>query len=112
MSRRLLMLCMSLLSLGGLVHCSKSPQESAQQPAPTAPATATAPVKATAMTVIQEQQASWIRNFNPLIAPGTARWPTRAGVYEPLLVYNTLRASTCPGWPPRASGARTTRSSR
>ena len=96
MSRRLLMLCMSLLSLGGLVHCSKSPQESAQQPAPAAPATAAAPVKATAMTVIQEQQASWIRNFNPLIAPGTARWPTRAGVYEPLMVYNTLKGEFVP----------------
>ncbi|KFE60860.1 ABC transporter substrate-binding protein [Hyalangium minutum] len=95
MSRRLLMLCLSLMSLGGLAHCSKSPQESAQ-PAPAAPTTAAAPVKATAMTVIQEQQASWIRNFNPLIAPGTARWPTRAGVYEPLMVYNTLKGEFVP----------------
>jgi peptide/nickel transport system substrate-binding protein len=95
MSRRLLMLGMSLLALGGLVHCSKSPQESAQ-PSPAAPATAAAPVKATALTAIQEQQASWIRNFNPLIAPGTARWPTRAGVYEPLMIYNTLKGEFVP----------------
>jgi peptide/nickel transport system substrate-binding protein len=95
MSRRLLMVCMSLLSLGGLVHCSKSPKEGAQ-PAPGAAPTTTAAVKATALTIIQEQQASWIRNFNPLIAPGTARWPTRSGVYEPLMVYNTLKGEFVP----------------
>lgn len=95
MSRRLLMVCMSLLSLGGLVHCSKSPKEGAQ-PAPGATPTTTAAVKATALTIIQEQQASWIRNFNPLIAPGTARWPTRSGVYEPLMVYNTLKGDFVP----------------
>jgi peptide/nickel transport system substrate-binding protein len=95
MSHRLLMLCMSLLSLGGLVHCSKSPQESAP-PSPAAASTAAAVVKATALTVIQEQQASWIRNFNPLIAPGTARWPTRAGVYEPLMIFNTLKGEFVP----------------
>jgi peptide/nickel transport system substrate-binding protein len=97
MSRRLLMMCMSLLSLGGLVHCSKSPQEGAKPAAP-AEATAATPAAAqvTAMTVAQEQQASWIRNFNPLIAPGTARWPTRAGVYEPLMIFNTLKGEFVP----------------
>ncbi|WP_224367902.1 ABC transporter substrate-binding protein [Hyalangium versicolor] len=98
MSRRLLMLCISLMSLGGLVHCSKSSQESS---APSTPAAApaaekAAAPKATALTVVQEQQASWVRNFNPLIAPGTARWPTRAGVYEPLMVYNTLKGEFVP----------------
>ncbi len=57
MSRRLLMMCMSLLSLGGLVHCSKSPKEGAQPATAAAPATTTA-AKATAMTIAQEQQAS------------------------------------------------------
>ncbi|QRN93019.1 ABC transporter substrate-binding protein [Archangium violaceum] len=95
MSRRLLMLCMSLLSLGGLVNCSKSPKEGAQQtPAPTAKTEAA--VKATALTITQEQQASWIRNFNPLLVPGTARWPTRAGIYEPLMIYNTVKGELVP----------------
>ena len=40
------------------------------------------------MTVLQEQQAAWIRNFNPLLSTGGARWPTAAGIYEPMLVYN------------------------
>ncbi|ADO73148.1 ABC transporter substrate-binding protein [Stigmatella aurantiaca] len=98
MSRRLLMMCLSLLSLGGLVHCSKSSQEGAQ-PAPAATPGATpaaAAVKTTALTAAQEQQASWIRNFNPLIAPGTARFPTRAGVYEPLMIFNTLKGEFVP----------------
>ncbi|SEM02319.1 peptide/nickel transport system substrate-binding protein [Stigmatella aurantiaca] len=96
MSRRLLMMCMSLLSLGGLVHCSKSSQEGTKPAAPAEAGKAPAAVQATAMTVAQEQQASWIRNFNPLIAPGTARWPTRAGVYEPLMIFNTLKGEFVP----------------
>ncbi|MFT5585314.1 MAG: peptide/nickel transport system substrate-binding protein, partial [Cognaticolwellia sp.] len=39
------------------------------------------------VVVAQEQQATWIRNFNPLV-PTSARWPTSAGVYEPLYIYN------------------------
>ncbi|WNG50318.1 ABC transporter substrate-binding protein [Archangium minus] len=97
MSRRLLMMCMSLLSLGGLVHCSKSPKEGAQPTTATAAAPATAPAaKATAMTIAQEQQASWIRNFNPLLASNSSRWPTRAGVYEPLMIFNTLKGELVP----------------
>jgi peptide/nickel transport system substrate-binding protein len=95
MSRRLSMMFLSLLSLGVLVHCSKSPQESTQ-PAPAAASTAVTAVKTTALTAIQEQQASWIRNFNPLIAPGTARFPTRAGVYEPLMIFNVLKGEFVP----------------
>ena len=36
------------------------------------------------LVVSQEQQASWVRNFNPLTTATSARWPTLAGVYEPL----------------------------
>lgn len=39
--------------------------------------------------VSREQQGAWIRNFNPLI-PG-ARWPTAAGIFEPLLIFNPLK---------------------
>lgn len=47
------------------------------------------------LTVSVEQTASWIRNFNPLVAGG-ARWPTASGVYEPLFVYNTVRGEWVP----------------
>lgn len=54
------------------------------------------------MTVLQEQQAAWVRNFNPLLSTGGARWPTAAGIYEPLLVYNRATGETVPwlatGW--------------
>jgi peptide/nickel transport system substrate-binding protein len=48
------------------------------------------------LTVSQEQHASWIRNFNPLLAPGSSRWPTRAGIYEPMLIYNTMKGEYTP----------------
>ena len=48
------------------------------------------------LVVSQEQQAAWIRNFNPFLAPGLARWPSRGGVYEPLLVWNTLKGEYTP----------------
>jgi len=44
-----------------------------------------------AMTISKETQASWVRNFNPLVAPGLSRWPTTCGIYEPLLVFNVVR---------------------
>jgi peptide/nickel transport system substrate-binding protein len=47
------------------------------------------------LTVSVEQTASWIRNFNPLVAGG-ARWPTASGVYEPLFIYNTVRGEWVP----------------
>jgi peptide/nickel transport system substrate-binding protein len=49
-----------------------------------------------ALSISIEQQSAWVRNFNPLLPPGRSRWPTRAGVYEPLLVYNPYGA----GWTP------------
>jgi len=48
------------------------------------------------LVVSQEQQASWVRNFNPLSTATAARWPTLAGVYEPLLVFNSVRAEYVP----------------
>lgn len=48
------------------------------------------------LTVSQEQHASWIRNFNPLLAPSSSRWPTRAGIYEPMLIYNTMKGEYAP----------------
>ena len=48
------------------------------------------------LVVSQEQQASWSRNFNPLTTATAARWPTLAGVYEPLLVFNSVRSEYVP----------------
>jgi peptide/nickel transport system substrate-binding protein len=46
--------------------------------------------------VSQEQQASWVRNFNPLTTAAAARWPTLAGIYEPLWVFNSVKSSYVP----------------
>ena len=46
--------------------------------------------KKRALTIYQESQASWVRNFNPLTPAGSARWPTSSGIYEPLFIYNSL----------------------
>ncbi|MFT3913969.1 MAG: ABC transporter substrate-binding protein [Anaeromyxobacteraceae bacterium] len=48
------------------------------------------------LTVSVEQEASWIRNFNPLTPATAARWPTLAGVYEPLMVYSAVRGEMVP----------------
>ncbi len=48
------------------------------------------------LTVLQEQQAAWVRNFNPLLSTGGARWPTAAGIYEPLIVLNRATGENTP----------------
>jgi peptide/nickel transport system substrate-binding protein len=48
------------------------------------------------LVISQEQQAAWIRNFNPFLAPGLSRFPTRGGVYEPLLIWNTMSGEYVP----------------
>jgi peptide/nickel transport system substrate-binding protein len=48
------------------------------------------------LVVSQEQQSSWVRNFNPLTTAAAARWPTLAGIYEPLLVFNSVHAEHVP----------------
>lgn len=47
------------------------------------------------LSVSVEQTSAWVRNFNPL-APGQPRWPTQAGVYEPMMIYNTLTSEWVP----------------
>jgi peptide/nickel transport system substrate-binding protein len=49
-----------------------------------------------ALSISIEQQSVWIRNFNPLLPPGRSRWPTRAGVYEPMMIYNPMRGAWTP----------------
>ena len=48
------------------------------------------------VVVSQEQQVSWQRIFNPLLINGSARWPTVAGIYEPLLIYNPMESGYVP----------------
>lgn len=35
-----------------------------------------------------DQTASFVRNFNPLLEGGDARWPTRRAMYEPMMIFN------------------------
>ncbi len=46
------------------------------------------------MTVSVQQQATWIRNFNPLISD--FRFPAVHGMYEPLMIYNTVKGELMP----------------
>ncbi|HYF61290.1 MAG TPA: ABC transporter substrate-binding protein [Herpetosiphonaceae bacterium] len=46
------------------------------------------------MTVSAEQQATWVRNFNPFVSD--RRFPTLYGVHEPLMLYNTLTGELMP----------------
>jgi len=62
------------------------------------------------LVVSVEKQSAWVRNFNPLMPGGGARWPTAGGVYEPLLVFNSVRGEYVPwlatryDWLPGAEG--------
>lgn len=52
--------------------------------------------KESALVVSVEQTPSWVRRFNPLSPLAPARWPTRGGVYESLLVYNSAEKRWVP----------------
>jgi len=54
------------------------------------------PAQEGVLRISMEQQASWIRNFNPLTTASAARWPTLAGVYEPLFVFNSVQSEYVP----------------
>lgn len=48
------------------------------------------------LVVSQEQLSSWVRNFNPLTPAAASRWPTLAGVYEPMFVFNSIQSKQVP----------------
>jgi len=48
------------------------------------------------LTVSTEQPPTWIRVFNPLLAQDASRWPTQAGIYEPMIIHNTITGETLP----------------
>lgn len=63
-------------------------------PLPACRATSEAPPGT--LVVVKEMQASWVRNFNPFAVAGGSRWPTNAGIYEPLLIYNSVAGEYVP----------------
>jgi peptide/nickel transport system substrate-binding protein len=48
------------------------------------------------VTISQDQQQVWVKNFNPFLAAGSVRWPTHWGIHEPLLIFNALTGETVP----------------
>ncbi|MEO8288699.1 MAG: ABC transporter substrate-binding protein [Chloroflexota bacterium] len=63
----------------------------------TAPAEATKPAASAGtgiMTISVAQQATWVRNFNPF--SGDFRFPTINGIYEPMMIYNTVKGEMVP----------------
>lgn len=70
---------------------------SAPSEATQAPSEATKPVAQAGkgiLTVSVQQQATWIRNFNPFSSD--FRFPTINGMYEPLIIYNTIKGELVP----------------
>ncbi|WP_437676953.1 ABC transporter substrate-binding protein [Sorangium sp. So ce131] len=98
MPRRAFFLSALMLS-GAAAGCSSKEGAEAARGAPEGPAASAAQpaAKGAAMvTISREQQASWVRNFNPLLAEGSVRFPTLAGIYEPMLIYNTMKNEYTP----------------
>ena len=48
------------------------------------------------LIICAENQISWVRNFEPLNPITISRWPTRGGIYEPLYIYNPIKADWIP----------------
>jgi peptide/nickel transport system substrate-binding protein len=55
------------------------------------------PLPADVLAVMEaEQTTTFVRNFNPLLEAGTARWPTRRAMYEPMMIHNPLIGAYVP----------------
>ncbi len=52
--------------------------------------------KTNGLIIYQEQFLSWVKNFEPLNPASVPRWPTRGGIYEPLYIYNPIKADWVP----------------
>ena len=48
------------------------------------------------LIVYQENQISWVRNFEPLNPVSIPRWPTRGGIYESLYLNNPITTDWVP----------------
>ncbi|WP_437937271.1 ABC transporter substrate-binding protein [Sorangium sp. So ce341] len=102
MPRRIFFLSALMLSAGAAAGCSSKDKggagagRGAPEGSAAAPASKPAAKGAAMVTISREQQASWVRNFNPLLAEGNVRFPTVAGIYEPMLIYNTMKSEYTP----------------
>lgn len=48
------------------------------------------------LVVSHQQQPTWLRVFNPLLPQDSSRWPTQAGIYEPMMIYNKMTGEFVP----------------
>ena len=48
------------------------------------------------LIIYQENQISWVRNFEPLNPVSVCRWPTRGAIYETLFLYNPIKIDWTP----------------
>ncbi|MGH2617457.1 MAG: ABC transporter substrate-binding protein, partial [Thermomicrobiales bacterium] len=48
------------------------------------------------VTISHQNPPTWIRNFNPFLSPDFVIWPTQAGIYEPMIIYNTATSEIVP----------------
>ena len=46
--------------------------------------------------VVGPRQGTWTRSFNPFRSDAESRWPTWAGIYEPLLISNRATGAFTP----------------
>ena len=46
--------------------------------------------------VVGPRQGTWTRSFNPFRSDAESRWPTWAGIYEPLLITNRATGTFTP----------------
>ena len=63
-------------------------------PAATQPLAGKPPSVLTA--VVGPRQGTWTRSFNPFRSDAESRWPTWAGIYEPLLITNRTTGAFTP----------------
>jgi peptide/nickel transport system substrate-binding protein len=72
-----------------------APTATTEVAAPTTePTEGTTASEAGIMTISVAQQSTWIRNFNPF--SGDFRFPTINGMYEPMMIYNTVKGEIVP----------------
>jgi peptide/nickel transport system substrate-binding protein len=48
------------------------------------------------VTISHQNPPTWVRNFNPFLDPNSVIWPTQAGIYEPMIVFNTINGEIVP----------------
>ncbi len=48
------------------------------------------------VTISHQNPPTWIRNFNPFLDPNSVIWPTQGGIYEPMVIYNTMTGEIVP----------------